>query len=269
MSGFSQKKAGSFEWLCSDNFPDCAVHAFTTRFGGVSEGHLASLNLGVSRGDRDKNVEKNYSIVCSALGLDPEKLVFYHQVHGTDTPIVTSADALPVISSARGSADGSITNERGLTLAVFTADCVPVLLCDPVKKVVAAVHSGWRGTAQGIAAAAVERMKRSFGCKGEDIFAAVGPCIKPCCFETDEDVPSAMLEKHGELARAHIESLGGGRFRVDLAGINRSLLEDCGVKSENISVCDECTCCGGEEKYWSHRRTGDRRGSLAALIMLK
>ncbi|MBQ4369713.1 MAG: peptidoglycan editing factor PgeF [Oscillospiraceae bacterium] len=269
MSGFSQKKAGSFEWLCADIFPDCAVHAFTTRLGGVSEGHLASLNLGVSRGDCDENVEKNYSIVCSALGLDPEKLVFYHQVHGTDTPVVTSADALPIISSARGSADGSITNERGLTLAVFTADCVPVLLCDPVKNVVAAVHSGWRGTAQGIASIAVKRMERLFGCRGEDIYAAVGPCIQPCCFETDEDVPSAMLESHGELAREHIVSLGSGRFRVNLSGINRSLLEGCGLKPENISVSTECTCCSDENRYWSHRRTGDKRGSLAALIMLK
>ena len=143
----------------------------------------------------------------------------------------------------------------------------PVLLYDPVRRVAAAVHAGWRGTAAGIAATAVERMKEVYDCRPEDILAAVGPGIGPCCFETHEDVPNAMMAAVSSAALPYVKVLENGKFSLDLKGINARLLERAGLDASHIAVCQECTACMAE-KYWSHRRMGNNRGSMAAAIQL-
>lgn len=242
-------------------------HGFSTRLGGVSEGHLASLNLGCHRGDDPDRVRENYRRFCAAVGVDMDSAVMTHQVHGTEIRPVTRADVKPdVLDETFVEADGLVTDVPGVTLVVFTADCIPILLFDPVRQVAAAVHAGWRGTAGAIAAQGVKAME-GYGCKSGDIRAAIGPGIGPCCFETDADVPRAMAQQLGDLAAPYV-SKTDEKWRLDLKGINRALLLEAGVEPEHIDVSEECTCCL-HEKYWSHRYTKGLRGSQAAAIALE
>ena len=244
------------------------AHGFTTRTGGVSGDIFSSLNLAVNREDRPENVRENYRRVCGALGVEMDKLVFSCQVHADRVRCVTSADLGKGLDRPVDyEADGLITDIPGLPLVVFGADCLTVLLCDPVRRVVGAVHAGWRGTALGIAAKAVERMVDCYGCDRLDILAAVGPGISKCCFETHEDVPNAMTEAMGAAALSSIEVLPTGKFHVDLKGLNAKRLESAGLAPEHIAVSADCTCCL-PEKYWSHRYTHGERGSQAAMIAI-
>lgn len=244
------------------------IHAFTTRQGGVSEGIYTSLNLGTNRGDDPRRVRENYHRVCAALGVKVDQLIFSSQVHGDVVRPVTLSDAGKGLD--RGidyDADGLITDVPGLTLVVFGADCLTVLLHDPVCQVIAAVHAGWRGTALGITAKAVETMARDYGCVRENILAAIGPGISECCFETGAEVPEAMTAALGRGALPYIKELRGEKYKVDLKGINALWLSHSGVMSTNVDISSDCTFCH-PEKYWSHRYTKGERGSQAALISL-
>ena len=244
------------------------VHAFTTRAGGVSRGIYASLNLGKNRGDGEENVRENYRRVCAALGVDMGKLVFTNQVHGGLVRMVTDADGGKGLDRPVDyQVDGLMTDMPGLVLAVFTADCIPILLFDPVATVAAALHAGWRGTALGIARRGVEGMVSQYGCKEENILAAIGPGISQCCFETDADVPNAMTAAFGSAALPFIQDRGGGKFAVDLKGLNTLWLKRAGLREGHIDISPDCTMCR-HEKYWSHRYTKGERGSQAALISL-
>lgn len=243
-------------------------HGFTTRLGGVSRGIYASLNLGINRGDDPGRVRENYRRVCAALGVEREKLVFSCQVHRDGVRPVTLDDAGKGLDRPVDyEADGLITDVPGITLAVFGADCATILLCDPVQRVIAAVHAGWRGTALGIAARAVEAMARDYGCERRQILAAIGPCISKCCFETGQEVPQAMTEALGEEAAPYLKTVEGGKSLVDLKGLNALWLKRSGVLTANMDISRDCTLCH-PEKYWSHRYTRGERGSQAALISL-
>ena len=262
---FEVKRSGVLEYLTSSLLTG-AAHCFSTRFGGVSEGHLASLNLGTHRGDRPENVRENYAILGRAVGFLPERTVFTRQVHSDVIERVGAAQCGRGLQyEATEGCDGLITDEPGVALTVFSADCTPVLLYDPVRRAAGAVHAGWRGTAAGIAAKAAEKMVRELGCRPENIRAAVGPCIGPCCFETDADVPEAMLAALGAEAEACIRP-AGEKFYVDLKELNAIWLRRAGVTQIDVSA--ECTCCR-PERFWSHRRAGGHRGSLAAIIAIK
>ena len=197
---FRVHREGELEYLTSDVL-DGAAHCFSTRFGGVSEGALASLNLGTHRGDRPENVLENYARLGRAVGFAPEETVFTKQVHSALVERVGRADCGRGLQrEAEHGVDGLVTDEPGVALTIFSADCTPVLLFDPIARAIGAAHAGWRGTAAGIAARAVEAMQREFGCRPENIRAAIGPCIGPCCFETDADVPDAMRAALGSEA---------------------------------------------------------------------
>ena len=244
------------------------AHGFTTRTGGVSGDIFSSLNLAVNREDRPENVRENYRRVCGALGVEMDKLVFSCQVHADRVRCVTSADLGKGLDRPVDyEADGLITDIPGLPLVVFGADCLTVLLCDPVRRVAAAVHAGWRGTALGIVERAVEQMTGHYGSDPADILAAVGPGISKCCFETDEDVPNAMTAALGAAALPFITGGEDGKFHVDLKGLNALRLERAGLLAGHVDVSPDCTMCL-PEKYWSHRQTQGRRGSQAALIAL-
>ncbi len=244
-------------------------HGFTTRLGGVSEGIYASLNLGTNRGDRLDRVRENYRRVCAALGVDIHRLVFSSQVHQDTVQPITAADLGKGLDrKVDYDADGLITDVPGATLVVFGADCLTILLADPARQVIAAVHAGWRGPALGIVERAVEAMVGHYGCRAEDIVAAIGPGISKCCFETGEDVPNAMTAALGAAALPYISTCEGGKFKVDLKGINLLRLNRCGILSTNVDISPDCTLCK-PDKYWSHRYTNGERGSQAALISLK
>lgn len=246
-----------------------AAHGFSTRLGGVSRGIYASLNLGHTRGDAPEAVRENYRRFLAATGAGRvEDMVISHQVHGDHIRRCTRSDRGKGLDRERDyDADGLMTDVPSLPLVIFTADCIPVLFYDPVRRVVAASHAGWRGTAKGIAAQTVRRMGEVYGSLPSDIRAAVGPGIGDCCFLTHNDVTDAMRASLGSLAESFIRPAAGeDRFHVDLKGINAALLCRAGV--ERIDVSTDCTGCL-REKYWNHRTTGQARGSMAAVIMLK
>ena len=260
---FTVHHDGALEYLCADAL-EGAVHCFTTRFGGVSGGYLSSLNLGIHRGDDPENVLKNYEILGRAVGFRPEDTVFTHQTHTAVVRRVGREErGEGLFRPVPGDFDGLITDAPGVALAVFSADCTPVLLYDPAGAV-GAVHAGWRGTAAGIVKNAVEAMIREFGTDPAELRAAIGPCIGPCCFETGPEVPEAMRAALGEAAEASIRP-AGDKYYVNLKELNRLWLTRCGV--ERIDVSPDCTHCQ-PDRFWSHRHTGFDRGSLAAIIQL-
>ena len=245
-------------------------HGFTTRLGGVSGGHFASLNLRGSgpEPDRRENVLENYRRFCEAVGTDIHDLVQSKQVHEDTVRHVTGADrGKGLFVTTDFTADALVTNEPGLSLMVFSADCIILLLHDPQTRSIGAVHAGWRGTALDLPAKAIREMGRLFGAKPENIRVAIGAGIGPCCFETHDDVPDAMRAAFGGGAERYIQPRGP-KWTVDLKAINAWRLREAGVRAEHIDVCPTCTACH-TDLYWSHRITGDRRGVQGALIGLK
>ena len=258
------KQQNSVEYLSSENIS--VPHGFTTRVGGVSEGHLSSLNLGMHRGDDPKNVAENYRRLGDAIGFSVEKLVLANQTHSDIVRAVTDQDCVGSLSHRDyPECDGLVTNTPGVALMVFSADCTPILLHDPVTGAVGAVHAGWRGTASGIVKNAVHQMVSAFGCKPENISAAIGPNIGLCCFETDADVPQAMVSAFGEEAKPFIRARGN-KFHVDLKQLNALWLRRSGVSK--IEISEHCTACSSE-LFWSHRVTKGERGSQGAIIVCK
>ena len=245
-----------------------AKHAFSTRFGGVSSGHLASLNLGSNRGDAQENVFENYRLLGEATGIDVYHMAFTKQVHGSAVRVVSEADVHKFGTDVPYEADGIVTNIPGLALICFTADCVPVLLCDDKNGVIAAVHCGWRSSVADILGNAVEKMC-SLGAKPEQICAAIGPAISRCCFEVGGEVIEAVERYLGGDTSGLYDPEPGkeGKFFLDLKAANARRLTQLGLLPEHIAVSDECTVCS-HDKYWSHRYTNGRRGSQGALIVL-
>ena len=258
------QKNGPLEYLTAQGIS--AAHCFTTRLGGVSRGHLESLNIGTSRGDEAENVLENYRRLGSTIGFDIHNLVLSRQTHSSIVRPVTEKDrGAGLFAPPLEECDALITNTPGLALVIFTADCTPILFWDSVTGAVGAAHAGWRGTASGIAARVVEAMEREYGSKPEHIHAAIGPNIGKCHFETDEDVPQAMLSALGPEVEAWI-SRRGSKYFLDLKAINRLILNRAGV--EAVEMSDECTLCQ-QNRFWSHRATGGLRGSQGAIIVCR
>jgi len=238
-------------------------HGFTSRIGGVSKSPYDSLNLGLNRGDAAENVAENRRLLAQALGYDEGKLVLTRQTHSDIVRVVTARDARGIDHRDYPEADGLVTNEPGVALWVFTADCTPILLYDPLTGAVGAVHAGWRGTASKIAAKAVRKMTEAFGSQPENIRAAIGPAIGQCCFETNADVPEAMLSAYGAGANAHILQRGE-KYYVNLEALNTLALQEVGVRDITQShICTKCQC----HRFWSHRATAGIRGSQGAIIV--
>lgn len=258
------QKNGQLEYLTAEGI--AAPHCFTTRLGGVSQGHLQSLNIGTSRGDDPENVLENYRRLGSSLGFDIHNLVLSRQTHSDIVHVVTEKDrGAGLFAPPLPDCDGLVTNTPGIALVVFTADCTPILFWDSETHAVGAAHAGWRGTASGIAARVVEAMGREYGSKPENIRAAIGPNIGYCHFETDEDVPQAIRAAFGPEAEKWITS-NGEKYFLDLKAINRLVLNRAGV--ETVEMSDACTVCQCD-RFWSHRVTKGLRGSQGAIIVCR
>ena len=260
---FQTVQTGTLEYLVAENIT--VPHCFTTRLGGVSQGHLSSLNLGLHRGDSPENVTENYRILGDSLGFSEKDLVLTHQTHSDILRAVTKADHLGLDHHEYPVCDALITNDPGTALVVFTADCTPILLHDPITGAVGAVHAGWRGTASALAAKTAAAMAENYGADPKNIRAAIGPNIGQCCFETDSDVPAAMAETFGREAEEFIRTVGN-KFYVNLKAINALALGRVGVK--NIEISTACTMCD-PRRFWSHRITRGVRGSQGAIIICK
>lgn len=266
---FNENYCGDFLYLTIPSFSETGLvnHGFTTRLGGVSRPPLHSMNLGIGRGDSPDAVVENYKIAGNAIGFDPNRLVFFPQVHKNDIFVAREEDAGMGFRDIRPEYDGIITNVKNLPLATFHADCTPIFLLDPVKKVAGVVHAGWRGTALCAAGKAILKMQEVFSCNPEDILAGIGPCGGKCCYETHNDVPDAMVEVFGNDAKNHFTPYGE-KYLIDLAGLNKLVLLKHGVCDANITMSGLCTCCNSDT-FWSHRATGGIRGAMAAIIMLR
>lgn len=254
-------KCGALEYLTSEGIS--ASHCFTTRHGGVSTGIFDSLNIAVKEGEAEENVRRNIEILGEALGFTADDLVLTRQTHSDIVRVVGRPDCNGCFHRDYPECDALVTNDPGVALMVFTADCTPILFHDPVTGAVGAAHAGWRGTASAIAAKVVEAMGREFGSKPEDIRAAIGPNIGMCHFETDADVPAAMTAAFGCQVETYIEKRGEKYF-LDLKAINALALRMAGVKY--IEISSDCTMCR-PDRFWSHRVTRGQRGSQGAVIV--
>lgn len=251
-------------YLCADSIE--TPHCFTTRYGGVSGGVCSSMNIGTHRPDAWENVLKNYDILADSVGFDVEKLVLTHQTHTDIVRVVTEKDwGAGLFAPEFSDCDGLVTNVPGTSLVIFSADCTPILLWDKSTCAVGAAHAGWRGTQSQIAAKTVQKMVEMFGCDPQNIHAAIGPSIGQCCFETDADVPKAMLQSFGMAAENYIRK-ADNKYYANLKGLNALSLKRAGVS--HIEISEECTKCQ-PEKYWSARITGGNRGSQGAIILCK
>lgn len=237
------------------------VHGMFTRLGGHSRPPWASLNTGGSVGDDPAAVEANHRLTCQALGLDVEDLVSCVQVHGAEVGVVDERDR----GTARPGTDALITAAPGLWLMLRFADCTPVLLHDPVRRVVGLAHGGWRGIAAGVARKTVAAMRDAYGCRPADLIAGVGPAIGPCCYEVGEDVAEAIGQAF-PAAPSLLSPRANGRWHLDLWSAARLQLARAGVRQVHVSGV--CTACHTKEWY-SHRAERGRTGRHAVLIGLE
>ena len=258
----------------ADVFADAGrvVHAFGTRLGGVSQAPYDSLNLGLSVGDDPEAVRENRRRFFGTFGLDPARVVRVRQVHGNGICRVDGALAarqgFPQVLLDEGIGyDGLVTDLPGLALVVTTADCQPILLHDPAHGAVAAVHAGWRSTAKGIVLRALEAMASAYGTRPEECVAAVGPSIRGCCYEVDSAVTEAMAGVLPDWQR-HAVPTRPGHVRLDLAGVNRALLEAGGVQPERIGDTGLCTSCR-TDLFFSPRAEKGRTGRLMNFILYR
>lgn len=245
-------------------------HAFSTKLGGVSKGDFSSMNLSFNRGDPDNNVIENYKRFCDAAGFDFNTLVATAQDHNTFVRTVTEKEIGIGITKPKDltSVDGLITNIPNVTLVIYFADCTPILLIDPVKKAIGAVHSGWRGTVKEIGAVAVKKMQSEYNTNPNDLICTIGPAISKCCYEVDKNVFDEFDKLKHLSPNKFTKNIGNGKYMIDLLETNKQILINCGVQERNITVSDLCTKCNSELLF-SHRATNGKRGGMAAFICIK
>ena len=248
-------------------------HGFSTRKGGVSKEHLASLNLSFSVEDAKENVLENFRRIGERFGKTPEDFVLSKQSHETKVLKVGTKDRGKGITKDRDyeGIDALITNEEGLILSCFSADCVPILFYDPIRKAVGACHSGWRGTKGKILQNVVEEMRKHFSSNPAEILIAIGPSICKEQYVVSEDLALSFLEDYpdlGEDTASPIQRISKDKFQLDLWDLNRRIALDCGIKEEHISISGYCTM-ENPELFFSHRYSQGKRGLQGAFICLQ
>ncbi|MHB1416280.1 MAG: peptidoglycan editing factor PgeF [Chloroflexota bacterium] len=246
---------------------DGLVHVVSGRQGGVSEGQFRSLNLSTAVPDRQEAVFENRRRLAVALGADPQRLLKPGQVHGTECLVVGRAEIAAGLAGVADSplvADGLLTAEPDLYLFMTFADCVPVLLYDPVHRVVGLVHAGWKGTVAGAARQAVQTAVKAFGCRPQDVLAGIGPSIGPDRYEVGEDVAEAARRAFPG-ANGLVEYRENGKAHLDLWRANAYQLEQLGVLAANIEISGLCTA-SHTDLFFSHRAEKGKTGRMGAVI---
>ena len=244
-------------------------HAFFTRHGGVSAPPFDTLNFAVGLGehkDSAENVLLNHRIAASVFGLDEHSVCRTYQTHSTT--VIEVKDEHKGTGTVKPpfdfDVDGLVTACSDTLLSVRSADCVPVLLYDTENNICGAVHSGWRGTLGSISAVAIDKMC-GMGSKRENIIAAIGPCAGVCCYEVGAELYDYFTERD-QNNKQYFVPAQKRKYMLDLTGINEQVLLNNGIKAENISACRICTCCN-TDMFFSHRVHGNKRGTMASLIM--
>lgn len=247
-------------------------HLFTTRTGGVSKGIYSSMNLSFTRGDDSEAVLENYRRVAAVIGCKAEDMVASHQTHTTNIRRVTAMDKGKGVLYDRDyeEIDGLITNEKGIALTTFYADCVPLYFVDVQNHAIGLAHSGWRGTVNRMGACMVKAMEEQFGSRPDNIYAAIGPSICQECYEVSEEVAAEFRNwlEPAEVDEVLRNGVKPGKYQLDLWRANQIILQKAGIPEKNIEVTDICTC-HNPEYLFSHRASEGKRGNLAAVMMLK
>lgn len=247
-------------------------HCFSSRLGGVSKAHLGTMNLSYTRGDEKECVDENFRRIAQVLDCKVEDIVCSDQTHTTNVRKVTASDKGKGVISERdySDIDGLITNETGIVLATFYADCVPLYIVDPVHCAIGLSHSGWRGTVNRMGAVTLQEMEKEYGTNPKDVLVAIGPSICQDCYEVSRDVAEAFWEAFP--AQAQDEGLlyqkNEEKFQLNLWYANKCVFCEAGVPEAHIEVTDICTCCNPEILF-SHRASKGMRGNLGAFLMLK
>jgi YfiH family protein len=239
-------------------------HFVSGRHGGVSEGEIGTLNLGFRVADLPANVQENRRRIASALGIDPYQLIFPSQTHSDHVQLVTAQPLPETLTDT----DALITNTPGLCISVMSADCVPILLYDPVKQAVGAVHAGWKGTVSKILTRTVEAMQEHFNTKATDLIAGIGPSISPQVYQVGTEVIAAVHEAFGLESELISRQDEEGRGYFNLWEANGTQLRKLGVKSSSIEISNICTYQNSHD-FFSARKSAHRTGRFAAGIMLK
>jgi YfiH family protein len=238
---------------------DGLLHGFMGRRGGKSKGPFAGLNVSYRVGDDSKIVSQNVCDMKLAVGIHDGRIVTMKQVHGEDIVEVKDKKL-----KEAGEAEGMVTRESEIFLGVLTADCVPILFVVPDKKLVAAVHAGWRGTLAGIAEKTVRLCREKYSVPADKIEVALGPSIGACCYEVKEDVTVPLLEKWDNLAESALAHRDGQTY-VDLRRLNRAILEQSGIPPDKMHEVGPCTSCATEE-FFSYRHERKETGRQISFI---
>jgi len=236
-------------------------HCFSTRVGGVSKIPYHSMNLAYHMGDDKTNVNENFRLISHAVGFDYNQIMMTKQIHQKDVQILRKND------DVKEGVDGLITASIGPVLTTYYADCVPLLFVDPVKRVIANSHAGWRGTSLNIAGITMQKMVDVFGCNPKDILCGIGPCISMANFEVKNEVVD-VFEQNLPQVMSHVKRKNGEKWNIDLVAINYQLLIESGLLDKNIEVANLCTY-ENSQHFFSHRRDKTARGNMVAMISLK
>ncbi|WNR46452.1 peptidoglycan editing factor PgeF [Paenibacillus roseipurpureus] len=259
----------------SGKFPEVTA-GFSSRWGGVSRAPFHSLNCGLHVNDDPKDVVINRERIADVLGLPFDAFTYAEQVHGKDVAIVSlneQGSGRVARETALQAKDGFITQEKGIVLCAQFADCVPLFFYDPVKRVVALAHAGWKGTVLNISMATISLMTHTFGSQPSDIYAVVGPSIGACCYEVDETVASRVKQVLDEMQSSQEEKAailtdkGNSKYMLNLQVMNRKLIEQAGILSSHIEVTQLCTSCRND-LFFSHRKEEGSTGRMIAWIGL-
>lgn len=247
------------------------THGFSTRIGGISEGIYSSMNLSFTRGDSDEAVMTNFKRISEAIGFPLESIVCSDQTHTNNVLKVGKKDCGNGIFKNKPYADvdGMITDEKGVTLATFYADCVPLYIVDPVNHAIGLSHSGWKGTVLKIGKITIEEMTKEYGTNPKDVIVTIGPSICQDCYEVSEDVIDQFRDSFTvEQCDDMIINKGNGKYQLDLWKACTYNFIEGGVLPEHITVGGLCTCCN-DDKMFSHRASHGKRGNLGAFLSLK
>lgn len=239
---------------------------FTTRNGGSSRPPFNSLNLGFNSGDQVSQVEANRGTLARVFDLEPHLLLTVNQVHGSEILMIDQPN--PEVSHfQRVNSDAIITNQRNIMIGILVADCFPVLLYDREKHVAGVVHLGWKGMAAGLLGRTVQAMSELFGCRPDNLCAAIGPGIAAHKYEVDRPVRDAFREGTGQWDRIATE-VSLGHWQLDLQKSCQLQLDQAGIARSSVAVVAECTCCH-KETFFSYRRDRGRTGRQMGFILLR
>lgn len=243
-------------------------HCFSTKFGGVSVGDAATMNLAFKRDSQRDNVYKNFEILCKTVGFSYDGIVLIQQEHTSNVVRVTEENRgnILITQDSLGEVDGLVTNTKDVALSTLHADCVPIYFFDSVKNVIGLCHAGWRGTVNGIAKITLEKMVDTCGCNPADVLVGIGPSIGMCCFEVDKPVKDEFEIKL-PFSKEYIKQGENGKYHIDMWNVNKQILVNSGVLPNNIEIGGICTKCNNDI-FHSHRATGFNRGCMVAMFQI-